>query len=297
MGPKLCIMMAMCWIFLLVSLGPWILSPGSISSLPLARPPSRLRDWWSWRESERHLAGGGLGIWDGGLDRGLLACLSRPLGDWFPYISIQSLMLLKDFDRFWETQTLSGTPQTLSNSLKLSQNLSQTLSKPLKHKLNPAFWLVWGGFMVDISKKIQKNSKKIQKNSKFSRNPFHHHRFPWLEWVVRQSWLLVPPAMAPPSILSAAAISKPVKRKAQAMEFVGMEIDHSDSHHESWWICESEEFWRTLDSASLSLILVPVVNYVHCLVGFKVALTYMYACAILYHPKSLHDNINNKTNN
>jgi hypothetical protein len=67
------------------------------------------------------------------------------------------------------------------NPLKLSQNLSQTLSKPLKHKLNPAFWLVWGGFMVDISKKIQKNSKKIQKNSKFSRNPFHHHRFPWLE--------------------------------------------------------------------------------------------------------------------
>ena len=169
MGPKLCIMMAMCWIFLLVSLGQLILSPGSISSLPLARPPSRLRDWWSWRESERHLAGGGLGIWDGGLDRGLLACLSRPLGDWFPYISIQSLMLLRDFDRFWETQTLSGTPQTLSNSLKLSQNLSQTLSKPLKHKLNPAFWLVWGGFMVDIS-------KKIQKNSKFSRNPFHHHR-------------------------------------------------------------------------------------------------------------------------
>jgi hypothetical protein len=103
--------------------------------------------------------------------------------------------------------------------------------------------------------------------------------------------------MAPPSILSTAAISKTVKPKAQAMEFVGMEIDHSDSHHESWWICESEEFWRTLDSASLSLILVPVVNYVHCLVGFKVALTYMYACAILYHPKSLHDNINNKTNN
>lgn len=186
------------------------------------------------------------------------------------------------------------------NPLKPSQTLSKSLSNSLKTSQTQAkssilAGLGWihCGYLHDGFGHRQVNPKKLKKKLQIFKKPSPSPQISLAR--VSGSAVLASRSspVAPPSILSARAISKPVKPKAQAMEFVGMEIDHSDSHHESWWICESEEFWRTLASASLSLILVPVVNLTmcirHCLVGFKVALTYMYACAILYHPKSLHD--------